>query len=223
VQGERRPACHAGSAWSSYGPASREGRGTAVCRHCRPLPTFPARWTLQDPRGRAYLVFWRDADGRLLPLRMEQCPEPDAVRISTPDGDWQRLQLVRRPLPRHAGDAVLYHCPSCWRPRRYLYPFAMVGYQLQHRLDVRCQACKGYRWQSQGAYRSALARAIQAALGVVREPYPRHPWDPRAVSDPWLLADEFPELFAVGAREARSARGSAPRGRMSRRASFAAA
>ncbi len=72
-----------------------------------------------------------------------------------------------------------------------------------------CQACKGYRWQSQGAYRSALARAIQAALGVVRDPYPRHPWDPRAVSDPWLLADEFPELFAVAAREARSARGSA--------------
>jgi hypothetical protein len=29
------------------------------------LGTFPARWTLEDPRGRPYLVFWTSDDGGL--------------------------------------------------------------------------------------------------------------------------------------------------------------
>ena len=37
------------------------------------LPTFPAAWTLADPRRCAYLVFWMGHDGSMyLSLRMEQ-------------------------------------------------------------------------------------------------------------------------------------------------------
>jgi hypothetical protein len=42
-----------------------------------------------------------------------------------------------------------------------------------------------------------LHRAFRAGLGLQlsdRLPFPRHPRDPRAVSDPRLILDEFPDL-----------------------------
>jgi len=30
------------------------------------LPTFPARWALEDPRRRSYFVFWTDRGGNLV-------------------------------------------------------------------------------------------------------------------------------------------------------------
>jgi hypothetical protein len=39
------------------------------------LPTFPARWVLNDPRGRAYFTFWTsEEDGQLqYCLKMAPC------------------------------------------------------------------------------------------------------------------------------------------------------
>ena len=45
------------------------------------LPTFPAAWTLSDPRGRPYFVFWTSPhDGTLTRiLRMESVQQGRAV------------------------------------------------------------------------------------------------------------------------------------------------
>jgi hypothetical protein len=67
-------------------------------------------------------------------------------------------------------------------------------------LLYRCP-CAGLRWAAQGRYRSSFERvrlaAVADAYGLTdyREPLPRHSWDPRAVSDPWLIANEFPDQF----------------------------
>ncbi len=60
----------------------------------------------------------------------------------------------------------------------------------------------GLRGASQGRYRRVLDRAFRAGLGLQlydRLPFPRNPRDPRAVSDPRLILDEFPDL--VGDRQ----------------------
>ncbi len=83
---------------------------------------------------------------------------------------------------------------------RYLYPHVVAFGRLVDHLGWQCQACAGLRWRSQGRYRTAFMRrayaAASAILGLAKpsEPLPRHPWDPRAVSDPRLVADEFPNL-----------------------------
>ncbi len=59
----------------------------------------------------------------------------------------------------------------------------MSGTKLVADLGLRCQVCARLRFGSQGCYRSAFSR-----LWGTR---PRYPWDPRAVSDPWLLEEEF--------------------------------
>jgi hypothetical protein len=46
-----------------------------------------------------------------------------------------------------------------------------------------------------GGVERALFAAVYAG-GPAREPLPRHPWDPRAVSDPKMVADEFPNLLS---------------------------
>src|SRR5262245_13699252 len=47
------------------------------------LPTFPARWVLEDPRRRPYLVFWVSDSGHLrYPLHMEQIGRAAAVRVT---------------------------------------------------------------------------------------------------------------------------------------------
>lgn len=185
------------------------------------VPTFPARWVLEDPRGRAYFIFWTTEDGSLAyPLRMERIDGGQAVRVTTPDGGGRRIELVRRPSPNGTGTMLLYRCPICKRPRRYLYrrlAASMSG--LVDCFGLQCQVCAGLRWASQGRYRSSLGRglltAVADAYGLTdyREPLPRHPWDPRAVSDPRMVINEFPDDLleaGQGGCDRRSASGPAP-------------
>ncbi len=50
------------------GPAGRDADGRfsgprVNVEQVPRLPTFPARWVLEDPRKRPYLVFWESDDG----------------------------------------------------------------------------------------------------------------------------------------------------------------
>src|SRR5713101_3523485 len=38
------------------------------------LPTFPARWVLEDPRQRPYFVFWAQKNGPAFALKMPPSP-----------------------------------------------------------------------------------------------------------------------------------------------------
>jgi hypothetical protein len=72
----------------------------------------------------------------------------------------------------------------CQKPCRYLYLLTLSGTKLVSDLGLRCQACARLRFGSQGQYRSAFSRLFGTRL--------RYPWDPRAVSSPWLVEEEFP-------------------------------
>jgi uncharacterized C2H2 Zn-finger protein len=154
--------------------------------------------TLEDPRGCPYFVFWTTPEGELeYHLRMMRLAD-GAVRLSTPDGRSCRIGMVRRPLPRYGGSFLLYRCPRCGKPRRYLYGLALVGERTVDDGVWRCQRCAGLLFRSQGCYRRQFTRALFAALYGdlrVREPLPRRPWDPRAVSDPRMVIDEFPGVL----------------------------
>jgi hypothetical protein len=158
------------------------------------LPTFPARWVLEDPRRRPYFVFWMTADGELSwSLRMARAETADAVRLSTPAGRSFRLAITRSRMPTGTGLAILYLCPGCQRRSRYLYGLTLVAGRLLDNLGWRCQRCAGLRWASQGRYQSVFHRLLLAAVAAeyglarYREPLPRRPWDPRAVSDPTMV------------------------------------
>ena len=93
--------------------------------------------------------------------------------------------------------ALFYRCPWCRKPRRYLYLLTLVGAKLVNYLGLRCQVCARLRFQSQGRYITWLERAFFALFLEGHRtvlPFPRRPWDPRAVSDPRLVAEE---LFQV--------------------------
>jgi hypothetical protein len=153
------------------------------------LPTFPARWVLADPRRRPYFVFWTsEEDGDLrYGLKMAPTNVQDAVLVTLESGETHRILIVRRRLPRGTGMALFYRCPWCRKPRRHLYLLSRVGAKLIDYLGLRCQVCAGLRFESQGRYQGADAWA----------PLPRFPWDPRAVSDPRMVLDEFPGLRQV--------------------------
>ena len=168
------------------------------------LPTFPAAWTLADPRGRPYFVFWTSPhDGTLTRvLRMESVQQGAAVQLTIPDVGVFQIPIVRRQLPRRGGFSILYRCPGCGQPRRHLYLRSLVIGRLVDYQGPLCTACAGLRWASQGRYIGVFHRAFRAGLGLQasdRFPFPRHPRDPRAVSDPRLILDEFPDL--VGDRQ----------------------
>src|SRR3984893_13977985 len=154
------------------------------------LPTFPAAWTLSDPRGRPYLVFWVSPHDDTLTriLRMESVQQRAAVQLTIPDVGVFQIPIVRRPLPRRGGFSILYRCPGCGQPKRHLYLRSLVIGRLVDYQGPLCQACAGLRWASQGRYLGVLHRTF----GL---PSPRHPRDPRAVSDPRLILDEFPDLI----------------------------
>lgn len=153
------------------------------------LPTFPARWALADPRRRPYFVFWTsEEDGDLrYGLKMAPSEDGDAVLVTLENGETYRIPILRRPLPRGTGTALFYRCLWCRQPRRYLYRLSLSGTTLVGYLGLRCQVCAGLRFASQGRDQGA------AACG----PLPRFPWDPRAVSDPRMVLDEFPALRQV--------------------------
>ena len=128
---------------------------------------------------------------------MESVQKRPAVQLTIPDVGVFQIPIVRRPLPRRGGFAILYRCPGWSRPRRHLYLRSLVVGRLVDYQGPLCQACAGLRWASQGQYIWALARALRVGLGLhpsARLPIPRNPWDPRAVSDPRLILDEFPDL-----------------------------
>ncbi len=56
------------------------------------LPTFPARWVLEDPRQRSYLVFWVSADGGTgYALKMAPSDQTDTVVVTFADGPTSEL------------------------------------------------------------------------------------------------------------------------------------
>src|SRR6267378_332405 len=90
------------------------------------LPTFAARWVLEDPRRRPYLVFWTSDDGEIRwGLKMAPTDDPDAVFVTLEGGQTQRLTIVRRPMPRGTGTVLFYLCSTCRKPRRYLYRLSL--------------------------------------------------------------------------------------------------
>jgi hypothetical protein len=141
-------------------------------------------------------------NSRGLAYRLRIAPsDDDSIKVSTPEFRGCRLEVVRRPLPRRGGIGLLYRCPACATPRRYLYGLIRRGDVLLEDGLWRCSVCAGLRFASQGRYRTRLARAIFTAVyGTtrVREPLPRHPWDPRAVSDPRIVISEFPGVLIDG-------------------------
>ena len=159
------------------------------------LPTFPLRWVLDDHRKRPYFVFWTSEDGGLrYGLKMAPTNIQDAVLVTLESGETHRILIVRRRLPRGTGMALFYRCPWCRKPRRHLYLLSRVGAKLVDYLGLRCQVCAGLRFESQGRYVRSFARAFFAPyLEEYRMvvPLPRTPWDPRAVSDPRLVAEEL--------------------------------
>ena len=84
-----------------------------------------------------------------------------------------------------------------------------------------CQACAGLRWAYQGRYRNKLERSFAGVLASiygqsVSLSMPRSPWDPRAVSDPRIVVDEFPDDLVEAGRASRERRSA-----LSGRAAFA--
>jgi len=76
-----------------------------------------------------YLVFWTSPqDGMSLTriLRMESFQQGAAVQLTIPDVGVFQIPIVRRPLPRRGGFSILYRCPGCSEPRRYLYLRSLV-------------------------------------------------------------------------------------------------
>ena len=128
---------------------------------------------------------------------MESALQGAAVQLTILDVGVFQIPIIRRPLRWRGGFAILYRCPGCGRPRRHLYLRSLVIGRLVDYQGPLCQACAGLRWASQGRYLGILHRAFRAGLGLEasdRLPFPRHPRDPRAVSDPRLTLDEFPDL-----------------------------
>ena len=135
------------------------------------LPTFPARWVLEDLRGRPYFVFWvTDAGSLRDPLRLERVDGGKAVRVTTPTGTGRRIEIVRRPSPNGTGTVHLYQCPICEKPRRYVYPLAASGGRLVDCFGPQCQACAKLRWarahplRSPGGDLRAVCRPIHPTI-----------------------------------------------------------
>ena len=159
------------------------------------LPVFPARWALRDPRKRPYLVAWEDEREDRLSLAMKVCPSPPLAVRCTLAGYPEdfALRLLARPIPG-GRNSLLWLCPVCRRPRRYLYPVRVTGRACVRLAPPACTRCAGLRWSSQGRYISShreLGRIGGYWIdddGYRRcDPWMRHPRDPVAVCNPRLF------------------------------------
>src|ERR1700737_5471650 len=85
-------------------------------------PEFTLPAVERDGTGRTYFVFWTSPhDGTVTRvLRMESVQQGAAVQLTIPDVGVFRIPIIRRPLPRRGGQAILYRCPGCSEPRRHL-------------------------------------------------------------------------------------------------------
>ncbi len=96
--------------------------------------------------------------------------------------DWPRSGQVRS-RGRFYGPRVDVEQVRGCRRSLHAGSWTIHGTKLVADLGLRCQVCARLRFGSQGQYRSAFSRLF----GTRR----RYPWDPRAVSDPWLVEEEF--------------------------------
>jgi hypothetical protein len=128
-------------------------------------------------------VYWAPENGPAFALKMTPAEDRGAVVITLENGEAQTISVLRRRLPRGTGGALFYICPSCRWPRRYLYRLAVSGTTLVASRGLLCQRCANLRFASQGAYRPAFAPSWG--------PCARSPWDPQAVSDPRLIAEDL--------------------------------
>ncbi len=180
------------------------------------LPTFPARWALEDPRERPYLVFWTTEGGSLCyPLRIQRIDGGKAVGVTKPSGASQPIEIMRRPSPSRTGTMILYRCPKCEKPRRYLYRLAPSGGRLVDCFGLQCQGCAGFRWASQGRYRNKAERRLFGSFATIYgnaflPTLPRSPWDPRAISDPRMAVNEFPDDLLEAGRAGRDRHAALP-------------
>ena len=143
------------------------------------LPAYVARYALEDPRARPYLVAWTDrryGDRERVRLAFKVEPrEGGRVRFLAP-GLRETVGTVRVPIPGGRA-ALLWRCPRCARPARFLYVHRLSGANLWEG-SPGCARCNGLRWGSQG-------RPLGGWRG---RPLARHPWDPAAVvSSPAVL------------------------------------
>jgi hypothetical protein len=137
--------------------------------------------------------FWTSDDGELeYALKMAPTEDGAAVLVTLEDGETDRIEILRRSLPRRGGATIFYRCPWCRKPCRYLYRLTLSGNKLSKRHGLRCQRCAGLRYASQGHY---LGPGGAVRFEGRRAPLPREPWDPRAVSDPRMVLREFPRLL----------------------------
>lgn len=165
------------------------------------LPAYVARYALEDPRARPYLVAWTDqryGEGERVALALRVEPlEGGRVRFLAP-GLRETVETVRVPIPGGRA-ALLWRCPVCGVPRRFLYLHRLTGWGLFPG-RVGCGRCNRLRWSSQGRPLGAFARIMRG--GRRRAPFPRSPWDPAAVvSSPAVLEAIAPELSALVLRE----------------------
>ena len=138
------------------------------------------------------------------------------MRVTKPSGTSQRIEIVSRPSPNRTGTMILYRCPVCEKPRRYLYRLAPSGGQLVDCFGLQCQGCAGFRWASQGRYRTKAERGLFGGLAMIYgNPFPatlpRSPWDPRAVSDPLMVINEFPDDLLEAGRAGHDRQAAPPR------------
>src|SRR5712691_9108036 len=155
----------------------------------------------------------RDPGRAMIPL------QKTPLRALGADGHDSRgsALFLCRPSPNGTGTMILYRCPVCEKLRRHLYRLAASGGRLVDYFGLQCQACARLRWASQGRYRDKPGRTLFGVLAAiygqpVRATVPRFPWDPRAVSEPRMVVDEFPDDLIEAGREGRD-RPAAPRDR----------
>jgi hypothetical protein len=191
-------------------PAGRWGHPPKPAKAVSTDPANPASEVSTDSEppsaSPAPTPLWRPRPPRLRWASLSQpgvLSQPaNACRVHLPedtrtDFALDAIAVVTSVLP-HGGRALFSGCPRCGKPRRYLYGLALVGDRLVEDGVWRCHHYAGLLFRSQGCYRSRLTRAVfTACYGDlrVREPYPRHPWDPRAVWHPRMIVGEFPGVL----------------------------
>ena len=129
---------------------------------------------------------------------MAPTDDADTVLLTLEEGRTQRLTIMRRSMPRGPGTVLFYLCPTCQRPRRYLYRQSLSLRGLVDYFGLQCQRCAGLRFRSQGRYSCGVPRWMLEMLRQAGERFPRWPWDPRAVSDPRLVAHGAPGALTTG-------------------------
>lgn len=176
-----------------------EGRFYGLRMNVEDVPRLPAsvaRYVLEDRRARPYLVVWTDSvfgEGERVGLALRAEPRDGGrVRFLAPNVD-ETVGTVRVPIPGGRA-ALLWRCPTCGVPRRFLYVHRLSPWGLRSG-SLGCARCNRLRWNSQGRFLGDFARAMR---GGRRLPLPRYTWDPAAVvSSPAVLETIAPELSAL--------------------------